>query len=50
MSPFLLEGDFYNQKQLLMSHQKLLLIKNIILLIKWPVGAGWFAPNYHFLV
>jgi hypothetical protein len=33
-APFSLKEGFYNQKQLMMSHQKLLLIKNIIFLIK----------------
>jgi len=47
-APILLKWGFYNQKQLLMSHQKLLLIKNIIFLIKGPVGDGKSSPNNHF--
>jgi len=49
-APFSLKEGFYNQKQLMMSHQKLLLIKNIIFFNKKDLsGADWFLPDYHFI-
>jgi hypothetical protein len=48
VQPFSFKWKFFNQKQLLMSHQKLLLIKKIIFLLKKSAGDGKTSLKYHY--